>query len=223
MVDALVQRTTYNYDAAGRQVSVQDARGYLTTSVYDAAGMLVATVDPQNNRTTFVYDASGREIALVDALNQRTTQEYYETGWLKATVDPLGNRTTYNYDAAGHQVSMQDAPRIPQGKPGPAQRRIACAPVRVNLQRKPAQTDPFDYRSGSCQSTKSAATNFFPSANSLRSLRLSICLRAGLCGKKHPAAAGTAALQLLCVLRALCGERRASQPLRPVRAMPRMK
>ena len=40
-----------------------DPLGYMATSVYDAAGQSVASVDALGRRTTTVYDAAGRSVA----------------------------------------------------------------------------------------------------------------------------------------------------------------
>ena len=44
-VDALGNRTTYTFDAAGQQVAVTNARGYTSTNVYDSDGRTSAVVN----------------------------------------------------------------------------------------------------------------------------------------------------------------------------------
>jgi len=48
MTDALNNVTKYEYDAAGNQVAVIDAKGRRTESVYDDKGQLVETIYPDD-------------------------------------------------------------------------------------------------------------------------------------------------------------------------------
>ncbi len=107
-IDALGNRTTTAYDAAGNAVAVTDANNHTTTSVYDADNRQIATVDALGNRTTTTYDAAGNAVALTDANNHTTTTVYDGDNRQIATVDALGNRTTTVYDAAGNVVNSID-------------------------------------------------------------------------------------------------------------------
>jgi RHS repeat-associated protein len=84
-----VETTTFTYDALNRRAETVDARGGVTTQLYDAVSNLVGLVDasPQHNRHTMVYDALNREAV---------------------RIDPLGDRTTFAYDAGSLLVSKKD-------------------------------------------------------------------------------------------------------------------
>ena len=103
-------RMRYEYDALGRQVAATRvveqviagqtvSRDETTRTQYDAAGQIVAIVDPLEHRRSFVYDALGRLRAQTDAWGAATRFEYDAVGNRTALVDPLGNATTYSYDA----------------------------------------------------------------------------------------------------------------------------
>jgi RHS repeat-associated protein len=108
-VNPLGYRTTFGYDGAGRSIRTEDALGYVSSSVYDKAGRLVASVNPLSHRTTFAYDEAGRRVLVRDALEHRTTSVYDAAGRLIATIDALNQRTTYGYDRADRQIQMTDA------------------------------------------------------------------------------------------------------------------
>ena len=104
-----MQRTSYTFDRANRQVRVQDANGRITTSIYDAADRISSTLNANGFRTTQVYDAAGRVIAVVDANGHRNSYIYDAAGRQTAAVDPIGRRLTYQYDAASRQTLRVDA------------------------------------------------------------------------------------------------------------------
>jgi RHS repeat-associated protein len=99
----------YNYDAADRLVSTQDALGNRTTTVYDSGGNVQATVDPNGNRVTYTYDARNRPVEARDPLGNRTTFVLDGAGNRTTVVDPLGKRTTTTFDALDRAVQVQDA------------------------------------------------------------------------------------------------------------------
>jgi len=107
-IDALGHRTTYTRDAAGQQTAVMNARGAVTTTVYDAAGRTQAIDDAAGNRTTLGYDAVGRQVSATNALGDTSTTVYDTAGRTAAGVDPLGYRTSFSYDAAGRRIAQID-------------------------------------------------------------------------------------------------------------------
>ena len=52
----------------------------MTTTLYDNAGNVQATVDPLGNRTTYAYDSQNRQIAVTDALGHVSTTVYDTAG-----------------------------------------------------------------------------------------------------------------------------------------------
>jgi YD repeat-containing protein len=71
------------------------ALAQVTTNLYDAAGNLTGTLDPNNNLTQFVYDSLNRQTVTVDALNHRTTSFFDHAGNLTGTEDANTNLTQY--------------------------------------------------------------------------------------------------------------------------------
>ena len=59
-----------------RAIAVKNALDNRTTTVYDAAGQPVALVDARSNRHSFTYDATGRQTRVIDPLGRRTTLGY---------------------------------------------------------------------------------------------------------------------------------------------------
>jgi RHS repeat-associated protein len=51
--------TSYGYDGDGNQVSVTDARGYATTTTYNADDQATLVTDPDSNSTLTCYDGEG--------------------------------------------------------------------------------------------------------------------------------------------------------------------
>ena len=51
--------TSYGYDADGNQTTVQDARGYTTTTTYNADDQATLVTDPDGNATLTCYDGDG--------------------------------------------------------------------------------------------------------------------------------------------------------------------
>ena len=106
--DALGFATTYVYDAAHRRLSVQDPSGGITTTVYDDAGNVVQSIDPLGHTTTYLYDQLNRLSETTDALGGVTTFLYDAVGNRTTVVDPVGNRTTFVYDALNRQTEEID-------------------------------------------------------------------------------------------------------------------
>ncbi|MFO0804139.1 MAG: RHS repeat-associated core domain-containing protein [Gemmataceae bacterium] len=110
--DAAGVTTSYAYDGAGRQTAV--IRGFgsgseeRTTTVYDAAGRVLATVDPFGDRTTNTYDGAGRVVAVTDPLGNVSRTRYDVSGNVVESADALGRVTKYGYDREGRRVSVTD-------------------------------------------------------------------------------------------------------------------
>ncbi len=113
--------TTYTYDGLGRVLTVQDARGAVTStvysdstqratvtveggasaaSVYDKAGRLISLTRSGSGTTAYAYDAAGRLLMSTDANGVRTFSLYDDAGRRIATVDGDGTLTEFSYDGA---------------------------------------------------------------------------------------------------------------------------
>ena len=78
----------FGYDAAGRSVTSTDPNNHTSTTVYDDADRVIATVDPLTHRTSYGYDAAGNQVTLTDPRGNVTTTVYDELNRAVATVDP---------------------------------------------------------------------------------------------------------------------------------------
>ena len=78
--------TLFNYDLANRRVTVTDAKGLVTTEVFDASLLLTSLTDAMTpgRTTTWDYDTEGR---------------------LRSKSDPGGQAVSYTYDANGRMLT----------------------------------------------------------------------------------------------------------------------
>ena len=118
------QSTSYTYDANGNQLTVTDAAGHTTTSIYDDANRVIEVRYPASNGTVsrfLYYDGLGRKIQENDEAGVATTYSYDFRGLLTSVTlaagtaqavtmvyqyDELGNLTTQT-DAAGHGTTFR--------------------------------------------------------------------------------------------------------------------
>jgi RHS repeat-associated protein len=98
--------TTYAYDALGRQVATQDARGGMHSRGYDALGRVAWESDPATNGTWYAYDALGRRTAVTNALGQ-VTQTAYDAEGRTVAIWGATYPVAYEYDAHGRMVTMR--------------------------------------------------------------------------------------------------------------------
>ncbi|MEV4529188.1 LamG-like jellyroll fold domain-containing protein [Streptosporangium sp. NPDC049304] len=109
---ALIPKVSFDYDAAGRQITVTDPRNHVTSTVYDALDRPVKVTEPGPSGPGGVwaaeYDLLGERLAAIDPTGAR----------IEATYDDLGRRitrtqierrpttathtTTLTYDTAGN-------------------------------------------------------------------------------------------------------------------------
>jgi YD repeat-containing protein len=98
-LDGTVQAATTEiyYDAAGSQVGTRDAKGYLNTQRFNAAGQLVEEVHADEGRVTYVYDAFGQRREMVGAEANRAE---------KTAQQRLDATKVYQYDKLGRLKSV---------------------------------------------------------------------------------------------------------------------
>jgi YD repeat-containing protein len=87
-------RTVF-YDKLGRQRAVQDARGYVNTTEWDAGGNLVKEVHADGGVVTYLYDAFGQKVRTIDALGNASTD----------TAFKADHTTAFAYDKLGRLLS----------------------------------------------------------------------------------------------------------------------
>lgn len=112
--------TIYGYDADGNQLTVENARGYTTTTAYNADDKATLVTDPDGNATLTCYDGEGNAAQVVPAsgvaansLTAASCPSSYPSGYgtrlaADATV------TTYNADG---KQTQQTTP-APAGQSG---------------------------------------------------------------------------------------------------------
>lgn len=99
------------FDAQGRHQQTLDAlTGALRYQFeYDAAGLLVAVEDGNQNRTVIERLADGTPTAIVAPFGQRTALEVNADGWLTRVIDPAGQIQRFEYSADGLLTARVDA------------------------------------------------------------------------------------------------------------------
>jgi RHS repeat-associated protein len=107
--------TSYAYDTNNQQIAEIDAYGTsaqrTVTTVYDANGNVLSTIDGRGTITSYAYDSDNRKIAEIDAygtgLQRMTTTVYDAQGNVIQTIDALGYATTFIYDGLNRQIAEQ--------------------------------------------------------------------------------------------------------------------
>ena len=108
-----IGRTSYTYDAHGRQWKVTDARNGTTVSTYDAGDQVrvVTTPQPGNGQpartTTAVFDNLGRAKAVTQPDGTVSYSEYWPTGLLKRAWGSRTYPVEYAYDAQGRVKTLK--------------------------------------------------------------------------------------------------------------------
>lgn len=117
VTDAALGVTTYGYDDAGNQNSVEDANHHTTVYVYDLAGRLASRTLPLNRVWTFTYDPDGNVLQSVDPIASATqsSTDYYAS-YAYDDLDRVssvtyydGSQTTlFSYDANNNTTAYVD-------------------------------------------------------------------------------------------------------------------
>ena len=108
------QTVTLSY--AANSATVTDALGRSTTYQTNAAGQLVAVLQPMVNgsrpTTSYTYDANGNVLTMTDPLGAVTSYNYDANGNLLGVEDPTGHTISYTYDG-NNQVTSQTVYTVP--------------------------------------------------------------------------------------------------------------
>jgi len=107
-IDQLSYATSHTYDASGRPLATLNARGFITTGVWNARD-LIATQNPLGNSWTLMYDAIGRVTTIQSPIGFTTATIYDKLGRIVATQDQMAYLISYTYDATGNRLTKQDA------------------------------------------------------------------------------------------------------------------
>lgn len=105
-VDALGQRTTMGYDAAGRMTTQQNPRGQIQTLSYDAMDRTTGWQVQGGALVTIGYDARSLTTLLMDGIGA-TTSTYDARGQMTLQQQPGGQNLTQTYDAVGNRTLLQ--------------------------------------------------------------------------------------------------------------------
>lgn len=101
-----IVEVTYNPDGSA---SVEDARGNVTTHVYDERNTLVSETDPFGGTTTRAYDDNFRITSITNPAGGATQYSWSSDGAnLLSITDPAGNTTSMVYDALNNLTSVTD-------------------------------------------------------------------------------------------------------------------
>jgi YD repeat-containing protein len=92
-------------------VGSKDPLGNRSTSVYDTAGRVVASINPLGKRTTTVYNIASQTLATVDANSNRVSSVYDALGRRTVEINALGNRTTTVYNSLGQTSARSTVAR----------------------------------------------------------------------------------------------------------------
>jgi RHS repeat-associated protein len=105
--------TSYGYDADGNQTTVEDARGYTTTTKYNADDESTLLTDPDGDATLTCYDADGNVTETVppvgvaaNNLTPASCPSAYPADYNPSTKAPLASDATMqSYDADANETA----------------------------------------------------------------------------------------------------------------------
>ena len=106
--DPLSHSQLFVYDAAGNLVTTTDPNAEDWTRGYDALGRLVRSTNPLSESMTYGFNDAGNQTTVTDGLSETTTTSFDAAGRRVKVTDPLGKETTYTYDANGNVTSVTD-------------------------------------------------------------------------------------------------------------------
>jgi RHS repeat-associated protein len=110
-IDALGNRIEQSFDPDDFVGTFTDARGFVTTLIYNERGNILKSTDPLGNVTQYVYDDPAnpdKETSVIDARGNATHFAYDSRGNLTLILDALGNSTGISYDANNRPTSLSD-------------------------------------------------------------------------------------------------------------------
>lgn len=93
----------------GNLTKVIDARGGVTSQVFDKDGNLVSETNTDGATTSYTYDKAGRVTSITDPVGAVTLAEYDGDGNIVKITQADGHVITYTYDANDQLISYVDA------------------------------------------------------------------------------------------------------------------
>jgi len=101
--------TQYQYNAAGLVIAMIDPNGRNWTYGYDASNRRISTTDPLSHVTQWSYDLAGNKLTETRADGRVTTNSYDTMNRVVSSTDPLSHTTQMGYDVSGNLTSLTDA------------------------------------------------------------------------------------------------------------------
>ena len=103
-----IQPVRYEYDDAGRLVSITDAFGKVINIARDPNVRQEVSTDRLGNTTIYEYNARGEIVRSTNPLGHVVTRTYDSKGNMLSETDELGKVTAYTYDASGNRLTTTD-------------------------------------------------------------------------------------------------------------------
>jgi RHS repeat-associated protein len=104
--DAANHQSTVWYNDLGSAARVQNARGGLSTSLFDSNGNVTSSTDALGNTYQYSHDRNGHLTQIVNALGQTVQMAYGALDTLTSITDAAGNQTRYSHDSAGNLLGI---------------------------------------------------------------------------------------------------------------------
>jgi RHS repeat-associated protein len=112
IIDALGHRQEQNFDPANFSGTRTDARGNVTTLIYNPRGNVLEERNPEGEVRKFEYNDPvnpDKETTVIDPMGRRTSFAYDSRGNLTQQTDAAGNRTIVAYNALNKPTSITNA------------------------------------------------------------------------------------------------------------------
>ncbi len=100
---------TFQFNAAGRLVSIADLDGNSNTLTYNGSNQWTGISDAAARNWTLTYNGGGRIASVTDPAGRTMQYGYDGSGNLTTVTNPAGGVTTYGYDANHRLTTMSDA------------------------------------------------------------------------------------------------------------------
>ncbi len=105
--DAVINPTTYTYDAVGNRQQAISPSG-TTTYQYDVANQLTTSLDASGNLTTYTYDGAGN-LTQTNASGLTTNNTFDSLNRLVLVQPAAGGDVTFLYDPDGRRIQKESS------------------------------------------------------------------------------------------------------------------